>query len=176
MRGNVKKTYILIAVTLLAILLIPTRIAQAHGQPVITVQPSVASAGSQIMVKGSEMEPGEIFAISLEGIGGSIPLGETTAIGEGEEGGFETEFTIPEDTPPGSYSVRAATEEGEVAEIDLTVTAPTSQASSDPATIQEPSGELHQIYRSKPFGQVIGAGTIALVSGLVGLWLVLSRK
>ena len=176
MRGNVKKTSTLIAVALLAVLLIPAGIARAHGQPVINVQPLIASAGSQITVKGSEMEPGEVFVVSLEGIGGSIPLGKETATGEGEEGGFEVELIVPEDTPPGSYIVRAATSEGEKAETDLTVTSPSVLASSGPATILEPSGELHQIDRSKPFGQVIGAGTIALVSGLVGLWLVLSRK
>lgn len=171
-----KKISILIAIVLLGVLLVPTRIARAHGQPVITVQPPVAAAGSQIMVKGSEMGPGEIFIISLEGMEGSIPLGNATATGEGEKGGFEVVVTIPEATLPGSYLVRAATDQGETAEVDLTVTAPTTQASSAPAAIQEQSGELHQLDRSKPVGQVIGAAAIALVSGLVGLWLVLARK
>lgn len=171
-----QKVSILIAVALLGFLLAPAGIARAHGQPVITVQPLVASAGSQITVKGSEMEPGEVFAVSLEGIGGSIPLGKANATGDGEKGGFEEVFIIPEKTPPGSYAVRAVTDQGEKAEMDLVVTAPTSQASSDPATIQEPSGEFHQLDRSKPLGQIIGIGAIALLSGFVGLWLVLARK
>lgn len=171
-----KKLSILIAVLLVAVLLAPVGIVRAHGQPVITVQPLVASAGSQVTVKGSEMEPGEVFAVSLEGIGGSIPLGKANATGEGEEAGFEEVFIIPENTPPGSYTVRAASDQGEKAEVDLAVTAPTSQASSDSATIQEPSGELHQLDRSKPLGQVIGVSAIALLSSFVGLWLVLARK
>lgn len=171
-----KKAPILIVAALLGILLLPTRLVQAHGEPVITVQPLVASAGSQITVMGSEMEPGEIFAVSLEGIGGSIPLGTATVTGEGEEGSFEAEFTIPEDTLPGSYFVRAATDQGEKAEADLTVTLSSSQASSNPVTILEPTGERHQLDRSKPFVLVIGVSAVALVSGLVGLWLVLARK
>lgn len=170
------KAFFLKAILLLGVLLAPTGIVRAHGQPAISVQPLVASAGSQITVKGSEMEPGEVFSVSLEGIGGSIPLGKANATGEGEEGGFEAVFTIPENTPPGSYAVRAAIDQGEKAETDLTVTAPTTQAISDPATIQEPSGELHQLDRSKPLGEVIGAGVIALLSSILGLWLVLKRK
>lgn len=171
-----KKASISLIFTLLAALLIPSGIVRAHGQPVITVQPLVASAGGQITVTGSEMEPGEVFAVSLEGIGGSILLGNATAAGDGEGGGFTATFTIPDNTPPGSYAVRAATDTGEKAEADLTVTAPTSQASPGPATIQEPSGELHQLDRSKPLGQVIGVVVIALLSGLAGLWLVLARQ
>jgi hypothetical protein len=176
MRGAMNKIFYLIAVALLGILLLSTRIVQAHGQPVITVQPLVASAGSQIIVKGSEMEPGEVFTVSLEGISGSTSLGAVTVTSVGDAGGFEVAFTIPENTPPGSYMVRAATDRGEKAETDLTVTLPRTQASSSPATIQEPSGEQHQLDRSKPLGQVIGAAAIALVSGLAGLWLVLARK
>lgn len=171
-----KKASILIVFALLTILLVPSRIARAHGQPVITVQPQVASAGSQITLTGSEMEPGEVFAVSLEGINGSIPLGNATTTGEGEEVGFEVVFTIPANTPPGSYAVRAATDQGEKAEVDLTVTDPTTQASSGPATIQEPSGAQHIIDRSKSLVQVIGAAIVALLSGLVGLWLVLARR
>lgn len=170
-----KKVNILIAITILAILLVPAGIVQAHGEPVITVEPLVAGAGSQITVRGSEMEPGEVFVVTLEGIGGSISLGDATVTGEGEEGGFEVVFTVPEDTPPGSYAVRAETDQGEKAEAELTITAPTSQASASPAVVQEASGELHQVDRSKPLGQVIGAAAIALLAGLVGVWLVLRR-
>lgn len=171
-----KKVSIWIAVALLGFLLTPTGVVVADGQPIITVQPVIASAGSLLTVKGSEMEPGEVFAISLEGIAGSIPLGNAAVTGVGEEGGFEVAFTIPENTPPGTYAVRAATDQGENTEADLTVTAPSAQASAGPATILEPSGEMHEIDRSKPVGQVIGVGAIVLVSGLVGLWLVLARK
>ncbi len=68
--------------------LAPLGIALAHGNPVIAVQPDVVAAGGQITVTGTEMEPGEEFAITLEGPGISIPLGKATATGSGEEGGF----------------------------------------------------------------------------------------
>jgi hypothetical protein len=61
------------------------RITQARGQRVIAVQPSVAEAGGQISVTGSKMEPGEVFALTLEGPGGSISLGKGTATGEGKK-------------------------------------------------------------------------------------------
>ena len=171
-----KKVSIWIAVALLGFLLTPAGVVVADGQPIITVQPVIASAGSLLMVKGSEMEPGEVFAISLEGIAGSILLGNATVTGAGEEGGFEVTFTIPENTPPGTYAVRAATGQGENTEADLTVTAPSAQASAGPATILETSGEPHQIERSKPFVLVMVVSAVALVSGLVGLWLVLARQ
>ena len=82
-----KKVSIWIAVALLGFLLTPAGVVVADGQPIITVQPVIASAGSLLMVKGSEMEPGEVFAISLEGIAGSILLGNATVTGAGEEGG-----------------------------------------------------------------------------------------
>ncbi len=170
------KPSILKAILVLIFLLAPTGIVRAHGQPVISVQPVVASAGSQITVTGSAMAPGENFAVSLEGVSGSIPLGNATATGQGEEGGFETQFAIPENTSPGSYIIHAVTDDGAEADADLTVTLPTTQASASPATMQEPSGELHQLDRSKPLGEIIGAGVLALLSGIVGLWLVLARK
>ncbi|MBD3759105.1 MAG: hypothetical protein IE924_13830, partial [Microbacterium sp.] len=78
-------------------------IALAHGNPVIAVQPDVVAADSRITVTGTEMEPGEEFAITLEGPGISIPLGKAKASGSGEEGGFVATFTIPGNATPGSY-------------------------------------------------------------------------
>jgi hypothetical protein len=49
-----------------AIALLPLASALAHGEPVISVQPSIVAAGGEITVTGSEMEPGETFTISLE--------------------------------------------------------------------------------------------------------------
>ncbi len=106
--------------------------ARAHGAAVIAVQPDVVAAGGEITVTGTEMEAGETFAITLEGIVTSITLGtatatpneaggdtrmkvtpeaeskataesESTAGGEAAEGGFRVTFTIPEETAPGSY-------------------------------------------------------------------------
>lgn len=152
--------------------LTPFRSAFAHGEPVIDVQPAVAPVGGEITIAGAEMEPGEVFVLTLEGSTASIPLGEAAATGEGEEGGFVARFTIPLDIAPGSYIVRAATEEGEAATADLTVTEASTQASASPALVQEPTGELHALERTKPAGQIIGASLVALASLVLGVWLV----
>ncbi len=162
-------------VVLATLALAPVGIALAHGEPVIAVQPAVVAAGGQITVTGTEMEPGEAFAITLEGMSGSVPLGEAVVTGEGEEGGFTATFTIPADTPPGSYTVRAATEEGESAEADLTVTAPSAEASADPAMVQEPTGEQHLLDRSKPIGQMAAVVVVIALSAAAGFVLVRSR-
>jgi hypothetical protein len=103
------------------------------------------------------------------------PLGKATASGSGEEGDFVATFTIPGNATPGSYTVRAATDQGEGAVADLTVTAPSREASAKPAELREPTGETHLVDRSKPTGQVIGAIVAAIVSGGLGLWLVRQR-
>jgi len=118
------------------------------------------------------MEEGELFVITLEGMTDSILLGEAAVIEEGGEGGFEATFIVPLDTPPGAYTVRAATAD-ETALVEITITPPVEEASAEPAVaIQEPSGELHELDRSKPAVQVIGVVIAALVSLGLGLWLV----
>ncbi len=163
----------LIVLTVLAFA--PVDIALAHGVPVIAVQPAVVAAGDQITITGTEMEPGEVFAITLEGVSGSVPLGEATVIGEGEEGGFTMAFTVPADTAPGSYTVRAATEAGESAEADLTVTAPSAEASAGPVMAQEPTGEQHLLDRSKPIGQVAAVVVVIALSAAAGFVLIRSK-
>ncbi len=160
--------FFLVAMFVLA----PLGKALAHGVPVIAVQPSIAPAGGQITITGTEMESGEKFAISLESTTGTIPLGEATAMSEGEEAGFVATYTLPVEASPGSYTVRAATDEGEAATADLTVTDPSSQASAAPAMAREPTGELHALDRAKPAGQIAGASLIALASLVLGIWLV----
>ena len=162
----------LILFMLATLILVPLRNAQAHGEPVIAVQPYIAPAGGQITITGTEMESGEIFAITLESTTSAIPLGEATATGEGEEAGFVATFIIPADAAPGSYTVRAATEEGEVTTADLTVTEASTQASSAPAMVQEPTGDLHMLDRTKPKVHVAGVVFLALISLVLGLLLV----
>lgn len=149
--------------------------ALAHGEPVITVNPVVVAAGGEITVTGSDMEPGEVFALTLEGPTGSIPLGQTTVTGAGEEGGFTVSLAIPAETLPGFYLVRAAIAEGEATTADLTVTAPTVEADAGPATIQEPTGEPHLLERAKPAGQIVAVAVLIALSGAAGFFLVRSR-
>lgn len=160
----------------LALIMMTFGVAWAHGQPVITVNPALVAAGSSITVVGSEMEAGEAFTISLEGTRGSTKLGEATAKAEGEEAGFEVTLAIPQDTPPGSYTIRAATSGGESTSADLTVTLPSSQASAGPAMQLDPSGAAHVLPRSKPAGMVAGVVGTAILSAVLGLWLVTKRN
>lgn len=62
-----KTRYLSSLIILAALTLAPLTVALADGEPVITVEPAVVSAGGQITVTGSEMEPGEVFALGLEG-------------------------------------------------------------------------------------------------------------
>jgi hypothetical protein len=172
------KTHLILvrSLTVLAALaLAPVGIALAHGQPVIAVQPAVIAAGDQITITGTEMEPGEVFAITLEGVSGSVPLGEAAVTDEGEGGSFTATFTIPADIAPGSYTVRAATEAGESAEADLTVTAPSAEASAGPAMAQEPTGEQHLLDRSKPIGQMAAVVVVIALSAAAGFVLIRSK-
>jgi len=159
-----------------ALALVPFGTAAAHGEPLIAVEPVMVSAGGQITVTGSEMEPGEVFAVSLEGPAGSILLGEATVTGDGEEGGFTATFTIPAETPPGSYAVRAAADEGEATTADLTVTPSAAEASAGPAMAKEPTGEPHILERTKSVGQILAVVAGIALSGAAGLVLVRSRS
>lgn len=170
------KARLLTNATLAAVLALAlTRIALAHGEPVIVVEPAIVPAGGQITVTGAEVESGEVFAITLEGMSRSIPLGEATVTGEGEEAKFTATFALPASLASGSYTVRAATEEGETATADLTVTPPSEQASAAPAMAQEPTGELHEIDRSKPGGQIAAVVVVIALSTAAGFVLIRSR-
>ena len=167
------KVYLGRSLIIVAVLsMIPLGVALAHGEPVIAVEPAIVAAGGQITVTGTEMEPGEVFAITLEGPADSVPLGEAAVTGEGEEGGFTATFTLAAETMPGSYTVRAATEEGEAAVADLTVTAPNAEASTDPAMIQEPTGEEHLLDRARPAGETAAVLAAAVESLVLGFWLI----
>ena len=159
-----------LAVALLAI--IPTSVAFAHGEPVIRVDPAIVAVGGSITVTGTEMEPGEVFNLVLEGAATSVSLGQATAEGEAEEGGFVVTLPVPGDLAPGSYRLRASTEEGESAVADLTVTAAVAQADAGPAMVQEASSEPHVLERRKPVGQIAGVALLAAASAAVGLWLI----
>ena len=166
------RTYATISLVAAVIALIPTTVGHAHGEPVIVVNPAIAAAGTSITITGTEMEPGEVFQLFLESASTSIELGEATAEGEGEEGGFVVTISLPSDLPAGSYTLRASTEEEETAVADLTVTAASAEADPGPAMAQEPSGEPHLLDRSKPAGEIAGAASLALASALLGVWLI----
>ncbi len=149
--------------------------AQAHGNPVLQVDPTIVAAGGMITAKGSQMEPDLEFTITLERVGEAITLGMVTAKKEdpaNQDAVFSQTFTIPPDAKPGSYQVRATSPDGDTASADLTVTAPTAAATAGAAMERMASGELHVLDRSKPIAEIAGLAIIALIVGVVGVWLV----
>lgn len=144
--------------------------ALAHGEPTIIVEPAVAAAGDQITITGADMEDGEVFKITLENASGTVQLGEATAVKDGEEAGFTTVFTLPNNLTEGLYLLRATTDEGESTAADLTIVSSANQATAE---TMEASAEQHTLDRSKPpllIGSVI---VLALLSASLGLWLIL---
>lgn len=158
---------------LIAILLalLSISVALAHGQPVISVQPTSAAPGGQITITGTDMEEGEVFAITLENATGVIPLGEATAVKDGDEAGFAVTLTLPEDLAPGFYLVRAATEEGEATTADLTIVALAEQAGGE-AMPMEATAALHVLDRTKSGLQIGVVALVALVSAALGFRLI----
>ncbi len=148
-------------------------VALAHGEPIITVEPTVASPGEQITIIGADMEDGEVFKITLENASGTVELGEATATKEGEEAGFTVVFTLPDGLTAGFYLLRAATDEGETVAADLAIVSSANQAND---ALMEASAAQHTLDRAKPpllIGSVI---VLALLSAGLGLRLVLMRE
>ena len=160
---------------LLLIVFAPLGMTMAHGVPEIAVDPTVVAAGRTITVTGSAMEDGVKYTITLEGTKGSVPLGEATAKGT-PAASCVVQFTIPESTSLGSYTVRAVTVDGDVATTDLTVTAPSAQASSGPAMTAMASADPHVLDRTKPFGQIIAVVVVIILSSMGGLVLVRRQR
>ncbi|SRR6266498_269424 len=145
----------------------------AHGVPTITVQPEVAAPGSQITITGSDMEDGEVFRIALEGMSGTVQLGEAIAKQDGDEAGFTVNVTLPRDLAAGSYVVDGTTDDGESATADLTIAASSEQTNTQP---MEANAELLALDRSKSplvIGSVI---VLALISAGLGIGLVRWRE
>jgi len=163
MRKIVSLTLIVTAVSLE--LLSPPS-ARAHGDPVVSVTPTTVPAGGEVTVRGTEMEEGEVFAISLEGPARSIRLGEAAVSGEG----FEVTILVPPDTPPGSYQLLAATAE-ETAIADLEVTT-AGTAMGDNAAGLEPSAEPMEWVRPRSATTVVATVILGLLSLVLGVWFV----
>ncbi|MCK6582519.1 MAG: lytic polysaccharide monooxygenase auxiliary activity family 9 protein [Anaerolineales bacterium] len=143
--------------------------ALAHGEPIITVEPSIAVPGGQITITGADMEDGEIFKITLESAAGVFELGEAIATQDGDEAGFAVTFTLPTGLTAGSYLVRAATDEGETATADLTISVSDVQMESQR---MEASAEPLSLDRPRSGGLMISVVLAALLSAVLGLWLI----
>lgn len=163
-----KKWFVFIlGIVVVSFWLLPVTV-QAHGEPVIVVKPISVPAGGEISVSGTEMEDGEMFVITLEGITTSIPLGEAAVVDEG----FQMTLIIPADVPPGSYRVQAAAGE-ETAFADLTVTPAANgvEGATQAEDLPEPSAEPMILDRPGSAIRSTGVIVLALLSLGLGFWL-----
>ena len=163
-----------IFLTIVLALLIGATAVQAHGAPVLTLDPPIAAAGGTTIANGSQMEPDLEFAITLERAGKVITLGTATATKEkpdADEAMFSQTVTIPSDTKPGSYQVRVTSADGDTASADLTVTEAAAAAKTGPAQVVTASGELHVLDRSRPVAQTAALGVIAALHAIIGIFM-----
>ena len=163
-----------IFLTILLALLIGATVVQAHGAPVLTLDPPIAAAGGTTIAKGSQMEPDLEFAITLERAGKVISLGKATAMKnkpDDEEAMFSQSVTIPADTKPGSYQIRVTSADGDTASADLTVTEVAAAAKTGPAEVVTATGELHVLNRSRSVAQLTVLGAIAALFVIVGIFM-----
>ena len=163
-----------IFLTIFLALLIGATAVQAHGAPVLTLDPPIAAAGGTTIANGSQMEPDLEFTITLERAGKVTPLGKAIAKKDkpdAEEGMFAQTVTIPSDTKPGSYQIRVTSADGDTASADLTVTDMASAAKAGPAEVVTASGELHVLDRSRPIAQTAVLAVIAALLAIVGIFM-----
>ena len=127
-----KKLGLIALIALLTLVLMPAGKAVAHNNPTIRVDPLMVAPGGRFTVIGKDMGVDLEFAITLERVGRSIPLGTAmTTAQDGGEGGFTVSFSCPMGTPPGSYTVRAQTQSGKISAVtDITVTAAAMMSSA----------------------------------------------
>jgi hypothetical protein len=134
----------------------------AHGEASISVSPTAVAPGGTVTLTGEELEAGENFTITLSGIAFERALG-TVAV---EEEGFEQSFEIPDDAPPGTYRVRATSEEGEVLTTELTI-----QGGAEPGE-RTPSDELMDLDRSRSPTELAVIGGLLIASLIAGVVLI----
>ena len=142
---------------------------RAHGEPAITLAPTVAVPGESIFITGSDWQDGEILKITLESASGVSKLGQATASGNGDESGFTATYTLPTELAPGFYLVRCVAGDGHTATTDLTIVASPAQMNAQP---MEASAEPMVLDRSKSSLLIASVILLALISAGLGVWLV----
>ncbi len=151
----------------LARILAGSGLADAHGNPEISVTPSPAVAGGKITIDGKEFEENEDVSLVLEGVSGDIALGIVTTDAEGM---FHVEATLPDSAGAGSYRVRADSSDA-TAIADIEISAGAAAPSARPA--HETSIGFH---KGGPAGEVIAVSVVLAVLAIAGLALVVWRE
>ncbi len=169
MRG--KKLWIVVLLS--AATFLSTTRGLAHGEPELTVEPSTVAAGGEVTITGAEMEDGEVFALTLEGMFDTFDLGEVSVSGEG----FSVQVTIPAEAAPGLYTLQAVSREGESVNVEITVLASSAEQDGDVAAAADrPSAEPLALERTRTTGDWLFVGALILLGGVGGFWLLKKGK
>ena len=178
------KTKMIATLTLiLALLVLASGAALAHGDTSLGVQPLTPKPDEVITVKGEALGEDTEVEVRVIGQGEDVDLGEVQTDAEGD---FTAEFRLPADLKPGTYQLKAIGEES--AEIQLTVeegpagSAAQEQPSEPVADEEAAAGEraaMEQqapILRQRPLGQSIGLVALFGALAALGMFFAMMRR
>jgi hypothetical protein len=169
----------------LALLVLASGVALAHGDTSVGVQPLTPKPDEVITVtvKGEALGEDTEVEVRVMGQGEDVDLGEVQTDAEGD---FTAEFRLPADLKPGTYQLKAIGEES--AEIQLTVKeGPAGSAAqeqpSEPAAEEEAAAgeqaameQQAPILRQRPLGQSIGLVALFGALAAVGMLFAMMRR
>ena len=141
----------------------------AHGE-VIAVVPSVARHGETITVSGEGFDEGHPLRITLEGVRGTIELGEAVA---DAVGGFSVQFVIPEEAPVGTYKLKV-THGQESVSVDFAVMESSMEPSTEKQSGWSMAGQPAEVVFQRTTGETVTILVIAVVLAVSGTVLVLA--
>lgn len=132
----------------------------ADGVKGVTVKPLTVKPGDPITVKGDKLGPGSKVEVRVIGAGVDVDLGEVQADAGGD---FSSEFRLPADLKPGTYTIKATGAESATTQLTVVggavATSPTAMAAAP--------------VRTRPLGEALGL--VALFGVLAGAGLFLAR-
>ena len=148
-----------------AILLGGTRIAGAHGNPTVGVEPNPAVFGGEVTIEGEEFEEETEVSVVLEGVLGEISLGTATTDSEGV---FSLTVTLPATAAPGSYRIRAVGPE-DVAVVDVRIQE--GEGGAAPAAEHEAGVGFHGLDSAAEIAGFAALAAVLVLAGVALLWL-----
>lgn len=148
-----------------AVLVAGTRIAGAHGNPTVRVDPNPVVFGSEVTIEGEEFEEETEVSLVLEGVLGEISLGTVTTDSEGM---FSLTVTLPSTAAPGSYRIRAVAPE-DVAVVDVRIQE--GEGGGAPAAEHEAGVGFHRLDSAAEIVGFAGLAAVLVLVGVALLWL-----
>ena len=164
---------VLAAVALLAVsavLIAGTRIAGAHGNPTVGVEPNPVAFGGEVTIEGDDFEAETEVSLVLEGVLGEISLGTATTDSEGM---FSLTTTLPSDAAPGSYRIRAVGPE-DVAVADVRIQE--AEGGTAPPAAHETELGFHAVDSTAEIAGFAGLAAVLVLIGAALVWLPWSKR